>query len=273
MYSFGPMPKFKKSGRIIGTHQKIDRIAKCHLRKLIGREAYFPTIKDILHFEGFRGPDGVKLKSPHVDEPWHFIDPKNIDRRLLDDVVEHSRNLVEALKIKDSIRASFEAAWLSHAVVDGLTPAHQLPYDEIMNDIRDESTIDMTKVKSKVIMPGNGSATQFVRNNWRYWGAKGLMTSHTLFEAGVASTIAPLKFENINLDELDIKRVANDGFEAYYVDAIYRVASFDMYERFKRNGWTSKLARLTKDELMPIILRSVVLAWYDAYKQANEPRP
>lgn len=269
MYSLGPLPKYKKSGRHIGTHQKIDRIAKRYLRGLIGRQMFFPTINRIIYFEGYRGPDGVKLKSPNVDEPWHFIDPKQPDRRLLDDIAEHANNLTDALRQRDEIRSAFEASWLAHAVVDGLTPAHQVPYDEIMAEIRDEEKVDMTKVTSKVIMPGDGSAKQFVRNNWKYWGAKGIMTTHTLFEAGVTTTIKPLRFDTIAIPSSDIERVTNEGFEPYYSDAIMRVAALDMYDQFIRFGWTRKLARQTKDELMPELIRAVVLAWYSACIRAG----
>ena len=64
MYAFGPLPRQKRTGRVIGTHQKIDRVARRHLTRHIPSHAIFPTIQQILHFEGSRGPDGIKLKSP-----------------------------------------------------------------------------------------------------------------------------------------------------------------------------------------------------------------
>ncbi len=65
-----------KSGRLGGTHQQIDRLARKRLAE-IAPNYWFPDIKQILHFEGKNGPDGIKRKSPGVDEPWHFIDPHN----------------------------------------------------------------------------------------------------------------------------------------------------------------------------------------------------
>jgi hypothetical protein len=155
MYSFGPLPKVGKSGRIIGAHQKIDRVARRHFEELTERSVKFPDIKTILRFEGINGPDGVKLKSPGVDEPWHFIDPNNPDdHSLMDDILAHRKNLSTALKEKDMVRAGFEASWLAHAVVDGLTPAHHEPFEEILKTLREESDVDTSKVRSKVIMPG-----------------------------------------------------------------------------------------------------------------------
>ena len=131
MYSFGPLPKVGKSGRIIGAHQKIDRVARRHLARLVPDLKQFPDIHTILHFEGIRGPDGAKLKSPGVDEPWHFINPGEAEGSLLlIDITDHQANLTAALKKNDMIRTGFEAAWLAHAITDGLTPAHHQADEE-----------------------------------------------------------------------------------------------------------------------------------------------
>ena len=48
----------------MGTHQKIDRVARKHLAEVVENDDSFPSIKDILLFEGKNGPDGIKKKSP-----------------------------------------------------------------------------------------------------------------------------------------------------------------------------------------------------------------
>ncbi|NCU30525.1 hypothetical protein EOM57_01845, partial [Candidatus Saccharibacteria bacterium] len=136
MYSFGPLPKFGKSGRHIGVHQKIDRVARRYFKIYEQPDLKFPGIADILHFEGIRGPDGIKLKSPGVDEPWHFVDPKSPSEQFLGYVRDHSCNLTTALVENDIKRASFEAAWLAHVVTDGLTPAHHELINEELERIR-----------------------------------------------------------------------------------------------------------------------------------------
>lgn len=270
MYSFGPLPKVGKSGRIIGAHQKIDRVARRHFKEYIHKEVPFPVIKLILQFEGINGPDGVKLKSPGVDEPWHFINPKESnDRLLLDDIQNHIHNLTKALCDKNSIRSSFEAAWLAHAVVDGLTPAHHEPFDEILSMLREEAS-EVSRVRDKLIMPGGGSAKQFIKNNWGYWGAGGVMTTHTMFEAGVATTIKTLKFEDAKPSSNDIVRLQTDGFEVLFLEALQRVVDLDMYEQFKKRGWTRRMASITRRQLVPQIIRMVILAWYAAYIEAVE---
>jgi hypothetical protein len=270
MYAFGPLPKYKKSGRVIGTHQKIDRVAHRHLLPLLNSYLPFPSIEDILHFEGSRGPDAIKMKSPGKDEPWHFIDPKNIDTNgtLLTTIRDHEHNLMAALKSTDSVRAAFEAAWLAHAITDGLTPAHHDPLDEQVSHLRydDERS---EKFRSRVVMRGS-SRRQFVKNNWAYWGAKGIMTTHTLFEGGVATAAKPLSFQMAEPSEDDIVFVRKNGFEAYYISLVKKIDSLDMYAEFKRTGWTQSLARQTTQELLPITIRAVTLAWYNNYVKAQE---
>ena len=95
------------SGNFIGVHQKIDRIARRDLRKISRVGRGFPSAKDILHFEGNNGPDGIKRKSPGVDEPWHFIDPSDpSDTALVEMIMDHYANLVQALKKRNNVRAA-----------------------------------------------------------------------------------------------------------------------------------------------------------------------
>lgn len=270
MYSFGPLPKQGKSGRHLGTHQKIDRVARKHLTKLLDNQQDFPLIKEILHFEGSRGPDGVKLKSPGKDEPWHFIDPEHpSDGHLLDDIHAHTSNLAAALDDSNRERAAFEAAWLAHAVVDGLTPAHHEPYEEQVKEIKHRDDKRLQKVRGKIVMSG-GSRREKLRNNWQYWGAKGIMTTHTLFEAGIATTAKPYKFKTGMPSQHEIDSVHDEGFDVVYIRLVKEVASLDMYDTFKKRGWTSELARISNKELLPRVITAVVLAWYNAVQQTRE---
>lgn len=265
MYSFGALPKVGKSGRIIGAHQKIDRIARRHLDSLLSLPEQFPGIRTILHFEGINGPDGAKLKSPGVDEPWHFIDPQEASGApLLEDITNHRTNLTNALKKGDMVRAGFEASWLAHAITDGLTPAHhQADEEEIFREVR-ELVGQKKTVRSRLVMSGNGSATQFVRSNWDHWGAGGTMTTHTMFEAGVAMTIKGKRFNSAKPTGNDLIRIKREGIQRYFLESLRHVDHLDMYETFQKKGWTNTLAKQTNEELMPIIIRTVTLAWYYA---------
>lgn len=272
MYSFGPIPKLKKSGRLVGTHQQIDRVARRSLALLIGGSNNFPTIQQILHFEGIRGPDGVKLRSPGVDEPHHFINPSAPhEGDLLHLIHSHIENLAAALRDDNQERAAFEAAWLAHAVTDGLTPAHQVPYQEMIEELRGNRKLKHQTVKDKIIIKGN-TPKDTIKNSWYYWGPKGILTSHTLFEGGVASVVRGRRMRVIRLNADRLLAPHASSYESYYIKSVKAVAALDMYNSFKRAGWTEALARQTIESLIPIIVEAVVQAWYVAYSMASRDR-
>ena len=261
----------KHSGKLIGVHQKIDKAARLLLAKNIDRKLRdFPSIEEILYFEGSRGPDGLKRKSPGVDEPDYFLQPDNDDGKLFEIIKNHQYNLAQALKKQNKERAAFEAAWMAHAIVDGLTPAHQHPYREIVDELMSDK--DYKKIfghEIKGIMRGKNLA-QAVRNNWLYWGAGGVMTKHIAFEYGVAFLIAPISFRHLfpkkvrrsDFKDVDIKKM--------FYDQVRLVADLDMYARFLDEGWTTKLALETRKVLVPEIVRAVALGWASSIELAKK---
>jgi hypothetical protein len=249
----------------MGVHQKIDRVAHRHIKKHIPKGMHFPTTHDVLHFEGLNGPDGIKRKSPAKDEPWHYIDPtKSDDRAIVDMINDHIHNMAEALRTDNVHRAAFEAAWMAHAIVDGLTPAHHYPLEEKLEELRGGQGIETRiSTKDKLILPGKNRRHQ-IQNNWEYWGVKGVMTTHLGFELGVASTIAGVKFEDSVPSDEEYARVRTEGYEAVFFDTLHKVADMKMYKEFTRLGWTRHLANETKKVLIPRIIAAVTLAWYQA---------
>ena len=260
-----------KSGRVMGVHQKIDRVARRHLKHHLKHDVYFPSIKDILHFEGLNGPDGIKRKSPAKDEPWHYIDPlKADDTALLDMINDHIENLATALKTRNDHRAAFEAAWMAHAIVDGLTPAHHYPLEAKLEELRGGQGLETrTSTKEKLILPGKTRRHQF-HNNWEYWGTNGIFTTHLAFELGVASTIAPLPFKEDTLPDNALQRVQTEGFGALFMEAVHTIHSMKMYDEFSAKNWTRHLANETRKTLIPAIINTVILGWYQAVLLAEE---
>jgi hypothetical protein len=258
-----------KSGRVMGVHQKIDRVA----RRLISKHvpASFPTAHEILHFEGLNGPDGIKRKSPAKDEPWHYIDPTDAsDRAIVDMISDHIENMSIALKEHNRERAAFEAAWLAHAVVDGLTPAHHYPLEAKLEELRGGEGLETRRTtKDKLLLPGNTRRMQ-LRNNWEFWGAKGVMTTHLSFELGIATSIAPLRFEDSMPSAKEFGRMENEPFEVFFFEVLHEIDDIKMYEEFTRAGWTRHLARETRVTLMPLIIQAVTLAWYQAAVKAEK---
>lgn len=262
-----------KSGRFMGVHQKIDRIARRALTQRLPANAMFPSIQEILHFEGLNGPDGIKRKSPAKDEPWHYIDPNDPqDRMLYDMISDHIYNLTAALTEGNRQRAAFEAAWMAHAITDGLTPAHHYPLEAKLEELRGGEGIETRiSTKEKLLLPGKNRRHQ-IRNNWEFWGAKGVMTTHVAFELGVATTIAGQRMAGVMPSREDFERLEEEGFIKLYEESIKRIANLELYEEFSRAGWTRRLARDTRDILIPEIANMVCMAWYECLRHATSQK-
>ncbi len=258
----------KRSGRIIGTHQKLDKAA----RRLLGRNLpvarIFPTTKEILYFEGMQGPDGLKRKSPGVDEPEHFLNPDNDDGVLWGLISDHHWNLVRALKSGDRVRASFEAAWMAHAITDGLTPAHQYPFREKRDEIMgDAEYMKLFGIKIKGLTKG-GTLAETIRRNWLYLGTDGVMTKHIAYEYGVAYVASPVSLRKISPKNFCRADAKNADLHDSFYSAVEKVAGLKMYDKFLEDGWTTGLVADTREVLLPEIVRAITLAWASAANEA-----
>jgi hypothetical protein len=265
MYAGSTLTVF--SGRVLGAHQRIDRLAHKQLRRLLPQSA-FPGVRSILHFEGWNGPDAIKRKSPAHDEPWHYLQPFDPDDQQLIRLIEyHYKRLVKALKAQDDIRASFEAAWLSHAIVDGLTPAHHYPYEEKLTELCGRGIQDRTSVAKKLIMPGETAARR-LRNNWKMWGPKGLFTTHAAFEMGVACLLAPFRPRRVCPTADKVAAFRAQPLALWFRQTAQDVARLELYDAFYHSGWTIPLARLVRQQLAPLLVQAVAVVWYGAALEA-----
>lgn len=268
MYSGTTLTKY--SGRLIGAHQKIDSISRRHLAKVIPDNTVFPKIRQILAFEGKNGPDGIKRKSPGEDEPWHFFDPfDDDDSELIGLITGHFNELVAQLKANNGERTAFEAAWLAHALVDGLTPAHHYPYDSAMSELRGgDGKETRTTIKQKIVMPGDTKREQ-IKNNWKMYGPKGLFSTHGLFELGVSSILKPLALGEAVPTERDMRMVNKIGVIDMFRHSAREIAVLDMYDNYYKKGWTPTLAWQVRHKLGPTIVQTVTLSWYQALVEAE----
>lgn len=250
------------------THQKINKAAYASLKNNFSMK-HFPDIDLILHFEGKNGPDGIKRKSPSVDEPWHFYDPFDpYDTKLLETITEHYENLVKELKDGNLERAAFEASWLAHALVDGLTPAHHFPYEEELIRMQGKGNSGRKTVLAKLVIKGE-TRTETIKHNWKYLGSKGLLSTHMFFEGGVAVLAAVRRFKPRKLTKEEILKARNLGLEEIFMRAARTVASYDMYEQFYKRGWTVSLARQVNEELLPEVVEIVTMAWANALHESG----
>lgn len=261
------------SGRIIGAHQKFDRVARTQLERMLSDNSLFPRSRQILHFEGRKGPDAIKRKSPSKDEPWHYYSPfDNDDSQLIELINDHYMQLIKELRSGNTERVSFEAAWLAHAIVDGLTPAHHYPYEEELTEIRGESKDTRDTIKKKLVVSGD-SRRERLENNWKVWGPRGLLTTHGLFEFGIATIIAPLSMNNAAPSKNDIKTALEIGPTELFKRTAKEIAVLDMFERFKKRGWSTKLVVEVRTKLAPSIAKTVALIWYCALVDAKLVEP
>jgi hypothetical protein len=266
MYSGTTLTPLKRFDAWFGAHQKIDRIARRNLAEMMKQAAKdLPNAKEIINFEGLNGPDGIKRKTPAKDEPWHYYNPEDpTDDKIVKLIEAQYGELVQALKTGDRTRAAFEMAWLAHALVDGLTPAHHYPYEEELMKLRGGAGKETrTSAKDKILMPGD-TIHERLSNNWKMWGDKGLLATHFAFEWGVAVMISPLRLRQSMPSKAEIQNATDSTLGELFKDQAAEVAALDMYSRFYQFGWTLKLAKVARKQLVPRIVNIVTLAWYKA---------
>ena len=273
MYSGTTLSQLRTLDTWFGAHQKIDRLAYRHVKSMTPttRGLRLPPIKSILAFEGMNGPDAIKRKTPAQDEPWHYYDPfDKTDTQLLDIIAEHHDQLVTALRENNQTRAAFEAAWLAHAVVDGLTPAHHYPYEEELKKLRGGAGIE-TRItpKEKLLMHGD-TVSEKMRNNWQMWGDKGLLATHIAFEAGVALLVLPRRYKKLNLPDAWPIVTGRKPYLLFFMSQAKKIASDGYYEQFYASAWTPKLAKKVRRELIPDIVLTVAYVWHTALVEAQK---
>jgi hypothetical protein len=269
MYSGTNLKPFKRFDAWFGAHQKIDRVARAHLVRVLPAGQHFPARKLLAKFEGLDGPDGIKSKTPAKDELWHFMDPTDeSDRQIVDILRDNYANLVAALKEGNETRSAFEAAWLAHGLVDGLTPAHHYPYEEEMVRLRNGEGLETrTSQKDKLLMPGD-TLPERLSHNWQMWGDKGLLATHIAFELGVAVLITPLRLTSAKPTTAELEAATKQSMEDLFLARAQVISEMQLYEQFYKSGWTPRLIKQVRRELLPLIINTVTLVWYRAVQEA-----
>jgi hypothetical protein len=255
---------------MMGAHQKIDRVARRHLAELLPAHTSFPKVRQILQFEGKNGPDGIKRKSPSHDEPWHFLNPlDDTNHEFMGIINKHYDQLVVNLRRKNQERAAFEAAWLAHAIVDGLTPAHHFPYEEKVAELRTEGGNESRSSISKKLIFKGDNLSKTVYNTFKVYGPKGLLTAHVLFELGITLLIRPLRLPDARPKGKDMEEVDRKGIHYYFIHRAREIAINDIYVRYLQKGWTPKLSNEVRHILAPTMVKTVSVIWYSAAKDAG----
>lgn len=256
---------------VFHAHQKLDRVARRHLRRYIPKDSFFPSSVQILHFEGGRGPDNAKLKRlEHGEQPWHFIDPFNPDDTELHELIDgHYLGLVDSLRKKDEVQAAFHAAWVAHSLVDGLTPAHHYPYEEELARLRGGATRHTRKGLTGRLYIKSPTLRESLLMSTKLVGPGGLLTNHATFEAGVYAIIRPLSLNAGRPKLADRQHVLEAGVVEVFKELALEIAEMHLYDRYIAGGWTVRLTRQVRKELAPRMVRMITLAWYAAATEAQ----
>jgi hypothetical protein len=241
----------KRVVKRLGIHQKLDTSAFKMVAPYF-KHGSFPTLKEILHFEGLNGPDGVKVKSLGQHDPSHMYDPVNDNGVLPRLIRAHYAKLVKSLRTGDKVRTAFEAAWLAHYVVDGLTPAHHYPYDEKKEEIL-----------------GKESEHGLFKKGWLWMGGKGVLSTHLNFEMGVASTLLVFPIR-AKLDDAKLAEARRLGIMKFFKQEARAVADLDLYEQFYKDGWTAEMATIVRKQIAPHTTQIVGIIWLLAYLEATQ---
>lgn len=269
MYSTTTLVKNSRfNGRYIGTHQRIDLAARHVLARALEEDEYFPTGKEIIYFEGTRGPDGLKRKSPNEDEPSHMWSDTPDGEGVKKLITDYRHNLVVALRAQDHEKSAREAAWMAHMVTDGLTPAHHYPLGEEKKRLMtNEEMMTVFGAPMKGLMHGRNWRETW-KNNWQYWGPSGSMSQHVSYEYGVLMLAALIPIKKM-VPKVNIQHFRESDFWEEFHHAIEKMKAMQIYEDFIAKGWTASLAYKTRDELLPMIIEMVALGWYSALKEAK----
>ena len=99
------------------------------------------------------------------------------------------------------------------------------------------------------------------------------MTMHVAFELGIASVVSYQQFADGLPTSEDIARTQSSDFRKVYMEFVQQVFDMHMYDEFAQDGWTAALAWQTNHELMPLIIRAVVLGWLSAIWLAESSPP
>ena len=251
----------KKVVKSIGIHQRFDIAAYKMILPYLP-EGFFPSMSAIVDFEGYNGPDGLKVKSPKENDPSHLYDPATDTGDVPMHISNHYIKLVECLKTGDQVRAAFEASWMAHYIGDGLTPAHHWPLeDKIAEAVLQEKEAASAGDVNKLLLKA--------KKNWAVWGMKGHLSTHLNFEMGIAFAllIYPIRGRFHNTD---LARARHLGYLDFFKEQARDIATLNLYERFYKQGWNSDIAAVVKNKIAPLTAETIGIIWLLAVLEAGQ---
>jgi hypothetical protein len=260
---------FISSKRVVhglGVHQRFNRAAFRMVKPYIA-EGTFPPLKQIQHFEGFNGPDGLKVKSPGQAEPLQLYDPFDDIGEVPRHVLSHYNGLVSTLAKHDLVRSAFESSWLAHFVTDGMTPAHHYPLHDKLAEIKGE--VHQPKSLMAKGLHFDESFMKTMQKNWAIWGAKGELSTHFNFEMGVATALFGARLK-VAVDPIKLAEARKLGPVEFFKQEARGIAELGLYESFYETGWNGDMVSLVKKQLAPRTAQAIGILWLLAYLEAGQ---
>ncbi len=247
---------FVSKGKIksVGVHQRLDRQAyqlityyNLSNKDLTGK---FPALKKILHFEGINGPDGLKVKSKN--DVSHLWDPISKVGHLPTWIEIHHQQLILALQKEDHTEAAFQSAWMAHYLADGMTPAHH---------------IDFNKIEEKMLTSKQANLLNKMRKKWLYYGYKGLLSSHLIFEFGIGFYLIASRTKP-KFDADLLQQIKKQGLKRVFEIETSKVGELDLYNNFLTEGWNGKILTELRNSVLIRIPQLISASWQSAIEEA-----
>ncbi|MEA3429749.1 MAG: hypothetical protein U9R08_00600 [Nanoarchaeota archaeon] len=240
----------------LGTHQKIDFASYISAFGKLFNKKRFPNYNWIEVSSGALGPDMLWLRGLQKSS-WHVYNPRTKKGGACTAVQRFYDKLVmELSKKRPKMRkAGKYAAWLSHFIVDALTPSHQEGRYKIKEPIKDWFDPHWDENKSPVL------------NFWK---------NHALFEIRIALMYMFKKLNRAKMNKKFIKtcrqKFRTDKVKEYIEKKSREVYKLKIYDVYKRLGFNKNVKMLITRRLVPIMVSTVATVWRNAYIESLEIR-
>ena len=67
----------------------------------------------------------------------------------------------------------------------------------------------------------------------------------------------------------ELEMIKEIGIEEWFIRSAREIAVLDMYSRFQKRGWSTKLIYDVRHKLGPTIVKTITLSWYLAAEEAR----
>lgn len=108
-----------------------------------------------------------------------------------------------------------------------------------------------------------------MKRSFKLVGPKGLLMTHTAFEAGAFMIMLPLTLDGAYPTADELTTIRDIGVIAYFERQAREIGAMKLYDRFYKLGWTPRLARQVRNEMAPRMVGMVTLAWHSALVDAG----